>query len=70
MHVARVPSRRLGADCAPQCARMPTLASRNHLGTRYFSTAAREPSNGPLAISTPCGRHRCARAQNGGRYQV
>src|SRR5438046_10611141 len=44
-----------GADCGPQCAQMPNLASRNHSGTWYFSSEPRVPSKGPLVISTPAG---------------
>src|SRR5215217_4399379 len=38
------------ADCGPQCAQMPNLASRNHSGIWYFRSDARVPSNGPLSI--------------------
>src|SRR5438874_392272 len=38
------------ADCGPQCAQMPNLASRNHSGIWYLRSDARVPSNGPLSI--------------------
>ena len=41
------------ADCGPQCAHMPNLASRNHSGTSYLLKDARVPSKGPRSISIP-----------------
>src|SRR5215469_18186868 len=38
------------ADCGPQWAQMPNLASRNQSGARYASSDCRVPLNGPSAI--------------------
>src|SRR5215210_2224279 len=38
------------ADCGPQCAQMPNLASRNQEGTRYALSDSRVPLNGPDCI--------------------
>jgi hypothetical protein len=39
------------ADCGPQCAQMPNLASLNHSAIRYAFSPSTDPSKGPLAIS-------------------
>src|ERR1019366_4987583 len=39
-----------GADCGPQCAQIPNLASRNHSGTRYVWSDSRVAWNGPGAM--------------------
>src|SRR5512133_3199610 len=38
------------ADCGPQCAQMPNLASRYHSGTSHWRRDSRVPLNGPGAI--------------------
>src|SRR5580698_7174936 len=45
------------ADCGPQWAQMPNLASRNHWGISYDWSASTEPAKGPFAIS---GKVSCA----------
>src|ERR1035441_8287062 len=39
------------ADCGPQWAQIPNLASRNHSGTWYACSASRVPLKGPFSIS-------------------
>ena len=39
-----------GADCGPQCAQMPNLASRNHSGHWYCLSDSLVGWNGPGAI--------------------
>src|SRR5579872_5769711 len=41
-----------GADCGPQCAQMPNLASRYHAGTCQSFSDSRVPWNGPGVISS------------------
>src|SRR5208282_3083810 len=48
------------ADCGPQCAQMPNLASRNHSGTSYLLSDVRVPSKGPRSISIPGDGSCCA----------
>src|SRR5208337_2443318 len=48
------------ADCGPQCAQMPNLASRNHSGISYLLKDARVPSKGPSSISMPGDDSCCA----------
>src|SRR5271157_658720 len=48
------------ADCGPQCAHMPNLASRNHSGISYLLKDARVPSKGPRSISIPGDGSCCA----------
>src|SRR5208282_4522533 len=48
------------ADCGPQCAQMPNLASRNHAGISYLLKDARVPSKGPRSISIPGDGSCCA----------
>src|ERR1035438_9693678 len=40
-----------GADCGPQCAQIPNLASRYQAGTCHVLSDSRVPLKGPGAIS-------------------
>jgi hypothetical protein len=41
----------IGTDCGPQCAQMPSLASRNHSGHLYCLSDSNVAANGPGAMA-------------------